>query len=632
MKRSILFCLITALVGFSMQSLRAEDYQNVVSHDIVHLGRQPATPVHAPNLLDTGKSLLAVHGVAKVGGSASHGAIYRSTDDGKTWTQQHKLPTYHCGSFFQIDDTVYLLYADFRHDNKTKIRKSQNDGVDWSEPVVIYPKALWDGNGAYARHNGFLYKALDEKQPEDQDVSRSLPRVLKIKLQDDPMNPDNWIFSSYPNFAFPPPKPVRDPWTDKRDVRRNNGEGNCVVGPDGKVWIIYRHFERTRGIFSATVFFDDETNTQHFRNVYDPDPEPAKANCYSQFPGACSGFHIAYDEQSGKYIALSNPVTGATQHPNGRPLGIYRCMRNVLVMMESEDLIHWRIAKHLMKDGLEKTWEQSVKRTGFQQVNFEIQDDDLIWISRTAYDGAKNLHDANRITFHRLPDFRQYLDPDGEVVHYNFDDAEHLGQDQCKQAGPGANSGNVATPINVQQADGRINGAAAFNGKDSRMDVHYRISTELHRASAVTIAGWIFLETSPDDETTDYIFESAIHKGYAAVDLGISGNNIVMGARSCRQDAYQKLTSPLPAKNKWVHLSAIYDFSENRLELYVGGRRVERTDCDFKKDVLMRAIPREKDAIGTGLSGRIDELHIYKKRLTPDAIKQLSNPGTSQTN
>lgn len=607
-----------------MSTTYADDYQAVFSRDIVHLGRHPETPVHAPSLFDTGQSLLAVHGFAKVGGTEGYGDIYRSTDNGDTWSHQCKLPTYHCGSFFSMGNALYLLYADFRHDNKTRIRKSTNDGVDWSEPVVIHKQALWDGNGAWARHKGYLYKPLDESQPENANGPRSMPRVLRIRLGTSPMVPANWQLSERPNFDFPPPPEVRDVQVEKGRVRRNNNEGNCVVGPDGKLRVIYRHFERTRGIFSATVFYDEQNHTQHFRNVYNPDPPEGGENCYSDFPGACSGFHIRYDEKSGKYIALANPVTGDTSYPDGRPLGIYRCMRNILVMMESDDLVHWRIAKHLLKDDKENTWEESVKKNGFQQVNFEFQGDDLIWISRTAYDGVANLHDANRITFHRLPNFRQYLDPDGEVAHYSFDDPEHPGNDQCKQAGPGVDGGNRATPVKLRPVPGRVGGAAAFDGDGAKLDPGWRIGPELHRAPAVTVAAWLYLDTVPAEDDRALIFDTSIHQGYVGIGLGISQGKLTIGARSCRQDACQLLRSATPPVKTWFHVTAIVDFAGDKLELYINGQKVAEENAVFAENRFLRGIPTERDTIGQGLRGPIDEMHIYRRRISAAEIRQFS--------
>ncbi len=600
----------------------ADDYADTIHADIAVLKKEDPVGMHlhAPNLILTERSLLSVHGASGV--KKWQGDIHRSTDKGRTWQHQYRVESFRCGSFFQIGETVYLLYSTFKPEPGTFIRKSQDNGKSWSDPVEIWNNNLWEGNGAYAVHNGFLYKALDEPKPKNGHYH--LPRVLKLNIKTDPMVAKNWIFSDYPNFDIPPPKPVMDYQVANGRVTRNNSEGSCVVGPDGKLWIIYRHFERTRGIFSATVFYNDKDNTQHFRNVFDPNPKKGKENCYSIFPGACSGFHIARDPVTGQYIALSNPVTGESEYPDRKRLGIYRLMRNVLVMMESEDLVHWRIAKHLLKDGLEPDWETSVKNTGFQQINFQIDGNDLVWISRTAYDGAKNLHDGNRITFHRLPDFRQYLDSDDEIAYYSFDDPENPGNDQCKQAGPG--SGNKLTPHNVTITDGCLGKAAAFNGKDAFMDAHYRISTEFHRAPAVTLACWLYVAKRPEKDQSAFIFKSSIDKGYGAVNFIIKNSQLQIGGRSCRQDRFSSLRHPFEETGKWVHAAAICNFKTKTLQLFLNGKQVAKGNAAFDSNLLQRGIPKAKDVIGRNVNGRIDELHIYRRALNADEINQLMKP------
>ena len=55
-----------------------------------------------------------------------------------------------------------------------------------------------------------------------------------------------------------------------------------------------------------------------------------------------------------------------------------------------------------------------VKKHGFQYVEWLFEGDDIIFLSRTAFDdetgGAHNNHDANYLTFHRIKDFRKLLE------------------------------------------------------------------------------------------------------------------------------------------------------------------------------------------------------------------------------
>ena len=53
--------------------------------------------------------------------------------------------------------------------------------------------------------------------------------------------------------------------------------------------------------------------------------------------------------------------------------------------------------------------EQTARLTGFQYADWFIERDDLLALVRTAYAGAHNMHDANRITFHRFRNFRRLV-------------------------------------------------------------------------------------------------------------------------------------------------------------------------------------------------------------------------------
>lgn len=129
-----------------------------------------------------------------------------------------------------------------------------------------------------------------------------------------------------------------------------------------------------------------------FRVPEDPDA-PIEYSHAISFPGNLSKFMIKFDEKSGKYISIisrriDEPVT----------------VRNLLSLVASSDSIHWDVVCDLIDRR-----NDDPKMVGFQYIDFEIEGEDIIYLSRTALNGAKNYHDANYSTFHNIENFRTLL-------------------------------------------------------------------------------------------------------------------------------------------------------------------------------------------------------------------------------
>ena len=109
------------------------------------------------------------------------------------------------------------------------------------------------------------------------------------------------------------------------------------------------------------------------------------------FDGNLSKFSIKKDPLSGIYYTLYNRITDPSVIGD----------RRLLVLARSVDLEHWTAAANIIdRRG------SSPKEEGFQYVDFEIEGDDIIFVCRTAQNGARNFHDANYSTFHRICNFR----------------------------------------------------------------------------------------------------------------------------------------------------------------------------------------------------------------------------------
>jgi len=137
---------------------------------------------------------------------------------------------------------------------------------------------------------------------------------------------------------------------------------------------------------AAIVKVDEEGR----RVSFDP------ATGFIDFPGAMTKFIIRKDDSTGTYWTLSSP--------NIDPSFVNQ--RNVLAIYNSTDLLTWHRRATLLEDDSGLSLEESAAVTGFQYAGWQFKGADIPYVLRTAYDGAHNYHDSNRITFHRVKNFR----------------------------------------------------------------------------------------------------------------------------------------------------------------------------------------------------------------------------------
>ena len=128
------------------------------------------------------------------------------------------------------------------------------------------------------------------------------------------------------------------------------------------------------------------------RESVPPEEKPAFEGL-RDIPSTPSKWQIEYDEQSGNYIAL---VSRMLDDPPTR--------RNLMSLISSRDLVSWKVCGDLIDFR-----HADPKAVGFQYVDFIIDGDDLIYLSRTAFNSANSFHNSNYITFHRVRDFRGLL-------------------------------------------------------------------------------------------------------------------------------------------------------------------------------------------------------------------------------
>jgi len=366
--------------------------------------QDPATQTYlgSPSLvrLPTG-ALLATHDYFGPGCPRNHEgeehltSVYRSDDHGDSWRNVTHIANAYWSTLFVHHGAVYLLGCSQQY-GSIVIRRSDDGGFTWTHPADARSGFLFRG-GFYhdppnyhcgpmpvLGHAGRLYRAIENCDPcvWGQGFRSG---ILSAPDNTDLLDAANWTLSNM--LAFDPAW-VPAAW----GALLNPGwlEGNCIVTPEGEIWNLLRFNSEPLADKAAIVTVHDEGRRIQF--------QPATG--FIDFPGGMTKFTIRRDARTGLYLTLANPNTNPA-------LGAYQ--RNLLALCASADLRHWRICRVLLTDDSGLSEVESRRLTGFQYADWQFDGKDILYLLRTAYDGAHNFHDANRITFHRIANYGTYL-------------------------------------------------------------------------------------------------------------------------------------------------------------------------------------------------------------------------------
>ena len=296
--------------------------------------------------------------------------VYISHDNGATWEHHSEIFPCFWGKMFLAGGKLYMLGCSTEYGD-VLIGRSDDNGKSWTKPTVLLrgcahprqvgwhrapmPVLIKDGRIM----TDIQYGAWSEKVFCD--------AVLSAPADSDLLDAENWVctelFDAREHIS---PLPERI-W--------GGIEGNVILTPDGRIIDFLRFADRNALILG-----------------YDP-KEPEKELTLEKvidFPATASKFNIVFDEASGRYYAI---VSYALDEPLTK--------RNLLSLICSEDLTEWRLCRHLIDRR-----DDDPKLVGFQYVDFFIEGNDILFLCRTAYNGANTFHNSNLITFHKIENFR----------------------------------------------------------------------------------------------------------------------------------------------------------------------------------------------------------------------------------
>lgn len=303
--------------------------------------------------------------------------VYYSDNDGSDWEYLTDIFPCFWGKLFLAGGKLYMLGVS-REYGDLLIGRSDDEGASWTTPTVLFRGANFSGECGIHRapmpveiSHG---RVMTDIQYGAWARGKFGDAVVSAPEGSDLLDAKNWVSSE---IWLPEQHP------DEGLKGVNGIEGNVITAPDGTVYDILRYADGR----SLLLRFDPE------------DPEgPLEYAGLIDFPATTSKVDILYDKKSGLYLSL---VSYKLDEP--------RTLRNLLSLIYSPDLKNWTLAKHIIDYR-----DADRKFVAFQYVDFIIDGDDLLFQSRTAFNGAAGYHDNNYQTFHRIPDFRKLLNVENE--------------------------------------------------------------------------------------------------------------------------------------------------------------------------------------------------------------------------
>lgn len=311
--------------------------------------------VHCPS-----GALLASHDLYEKGRPQNLTLLFRSEDDGATWSYQTDLFPCFWGVMFYHRERLYMLAVTTEYGD-LQIGASDDEGRTWSAPVSIFRGSGHSNENGFQKapnpvtvYSGRLWVSIEYGSWGSKAFSSG---ALSISEDADLLVPENWACTEL--------VPFNPAWPNSTEGKFAAIEGNILSAPGGGLINMMRYAD------NKAIIFDLSGNPEG----------PLKFRSIIEFPMGHSKFEIKRRAEDGLYYAVGNRLP----------------LRNILSLYRSEDLNSWEfICDIANREDLPK------EKAAFQYPAFIFDKSSLLVLSRTALNGAASFHNNNYLTFHRV--------------------------------------------------------------------------------------------------------------------------------------------------------------------------------------------------------------------------------------
>lgn len=343
---------------------------------------------------------------SRVGDGAGNQVRFLISDDnGISWQESPaRLPMRH-EIIFRAGKSIYAV----GNAPELVISRSDDNGWSWSEPAILRADAKrpWHQSSTTPVYrNGRVYFICEQMNPAGNYWPNVLQYLVSAPEDRDLCDPENWTFSEAFNGDLL--------CSMNRDLTNLVPEAhagileahllpmtpNCghLYTPGENSFLICCRFN-SHGLQQGAILKGWENPDGSLEIGTFPSLVKELPLFVVPYPGASVKFHPLYDEVSNLYFLAANPSRSAFGGEGTRS------NRRKLMLWCSHDAFSWQPLGTIAYGPCEKG------ARNYPQMAF--YGDDLLIAVRSGDENAKNAHDNNLITLHRVKDFRSLIEEAG---------------------------------------------------------------------------------------------------------------------------------------------------------------------------------------------------------------------------